>query len=82
VVGITKSYAQDSNLLVMPGFTVVNAFVQLRPAEHIRMTLNANNLFDTMGIFEVNQASVPASGIGFARSINGRTLSGSLRFDF
>ena len=82
VVGITKSYAQDSNLLVMPGFTVVNAFVQLRPTERIRMTLNANNLFDTMGIFEVNQASVPASGVGFARSINGRTLSGSLRFDF
>lgn len=82
VVGITKSFAQDSNLLIMPGFTVVNAFVQLRPARNVRMTLNANNLFDTMGIFEVNQSSVPANGIGFARSINGRTVSGSLRFDF
>lgn len=82
VVGITKSFAQDSNLLVMPGFTVVNAFVQLRPAKNLRMTLNANNLFDTMGIFEVNQSSVPANGVGFARSINGRTVSGSLRFDF
>lgn len=82
VVSITKSYAQDSNLLVMPGFTTVDAFLQLRPIKGVRMTLNANNLFNTIGIFEVNQGAVPANGIGFARSINGRTIAGSLRFDF
>jgi len=46
------------------------------------VALNVSNAFDTLGIFEVNQASVPANGIGFARAANGRTISGSLRFDF
>jgi outer membrane receptor protein involved in Fe transport len=82
IVAITGSYAQDSNLLRMPGFTTVAAFVQVRPAERVSVTLNATNLFNTMGIFEVNQASVPANGIGFARAIDGRTVSASLRFDF
>lgn len=82
VVGVTGSYAQDSNLLKMPGFTTVGTFVQFRPVERVSLTLNASNLFNTMGIFEVNQSTVPASGIGFARSIDGRTVSGSLRFDF
>jgi outer membrane receptor protein involved in Fe transport len=82
VVTITSSYAQDSDLLKMPGFTSVAAFVQVRPAKGLSLSLNVSNLFDTVGIFEVNQASVPANGIGFARSIDGRTLSGSVRFDF
>ncbi|MCX7283129.1 MAG: TonB-dependent receptor [Novosphingobium sp.] len=82
IVGITKSFAQDSNLLVMPGFTTVDLFAQVRLFKGGRLTLNANNVFDKLGIFEVNQASVPASGIGFARAITGRTISGSLRLDF
>ena len=82
VVKITSSYAQDSNLLVMPGFTTVSAFAQLRPADNLRLTLNAQNLFDTLGIFEVNQSAVPANGVGFARAANGRTISAALRFDF
>lgn len=82
VVAITGSYAQDSDLLRMPGFTTVDAFLQFRPAANLRFTLNAQNLFNTLGIFEVNQSTVPANSIGFARSINGRTVSGALRFDF
>jgi len=82
IVTITGSYAQDSNLLKMPGFTVVGAFVQFRPAKGVSVTVNANNLFDTIGIFEVNQSSVPGNGIGFARSVDRRTVSASLRFDF
>lgn len=82
IVKLTGSYAQDSNLLKMPGFTTVGAFVQVRPTDNLRLTLNAQNLFDTMGIFEVNQSTVPANGVGFARSVNGRTISGAVRFDF
>lgn len=82
IVTITGSYAQDSNLLRMHGFTTVAAFAQYRPVERVSVTINANNLFNTMGIFEVNQASVPANGIGFARAVDGRTVSASLRFDF
>ena len=81
-VGTTDSYAQDSNELVLPGFTVVNAFVNIRPAEAITFSLNANNVFDKKGFTEAEEGSIPGNGIVRARSINGRTLSASVRFDF
>jgi outer membrane receptor protein involved in Fe transport len=82
IVTITGSFAQDSNLLRMPGFTTVGAYLEAKPAENLRLTLSAQNLFNTLGIFEVNQASVPATGIGFARAANGRTVQASLRLGF
>lgn len=82
IVGITSSYAQDSNLLKMPGFTVVNGFVQVRPIERVQFMVNANNLFNKIGFFEISQSTVPANGIANGRAINGRTISASLRYDF
>jgi outer membrane receptor protein involved in Fe transport len=82
IVTITGSYAQDSNLLRMPGFTTVGAYAEYEPAQNLRLTLSGQNLFDTLGIFEINQASVPANGIGFARAANGRTVQASLRLAF
>ncbi|WP_225204638.1 TonB-dependent receptor domain-containing protein [Novosphingobium huizhouense] len=82
IVTITKSYAQDSNLLVMPGFTTVGAYASFRPIDRVQVSVTAQNLFDTTGIFEVNQSSVPANGIGFARSVNGRTVQAAVRLDF
>jgi len=81
-VGTTSSYAQDTNQLKLPGYTTVNTFVQFRPAKHVELMLNANNLFNTVGIAEVTQASIPTSGVVLARAITGRTVSGSVRFSF
>ena len=81
-VTVTKSYAQDTDLLRMPGFTVVNAFVQFHPTENVQLSVNANNLFNTLGYFEISQATIPANGIGYGRAVNGRTISSSLRFSF
>jgi outer membrane receptor protein involved in Fe transport len=82
VVGITSSFAQDSNLLKMPGFTVVNGFVQFRPVDRVQLMINANNLFNKIGFFEISQSTIPANGIGSGRAINGRTVSASLRYNF
>ncbi|MCE7796241.1 TonB-dependent receptor [Sphingobium sufflavum] len=82
IVTITSSYAQDSNLLKMPGFTVVNAFVQYRPIPRVQLMVNANNLFNAVGLFEISQSTVPTNGIGSGRAINGRTVSASLRYNF
>lgn len=82
VIGTTSSYAQDTNQLKLPGYTTVNAFVQFRPAKNVQFSLNANNVFDVLGLAEVTQASIPASGVVTARAINGRTVSAALRFDF
>jgi outer membrane receptor protein involved in Fe transport len=82
VVGTTGSFTQDTNQLKLPGFTTVNAFLQFRPVDRVELSLNANNLFDVIGFTEVSAATLPASGITSARSINGRTISSSLRFSF
>jgi len=56
--------------------------VQFRPSDRVQVSLNANNVFDVLGLAEVTQASIPATGIVTARAINGRTISGALRFSF
>jgi len=82
VVTITSSYAQDTNLLKMPGFTTVAAFLQVRPVDRVQLSVNASNLFNTIGFFEISQSTVPTNGIAWGRAINGRTVSASLKYSF
>ncbi len=81
-IGTGASYTQDSNNLKLPAFTQVNAFVAVRPIERLQLSINANNLFNVAGYTEAEEGSIPANGIVRARSINGRTVSASLKLDF
>ncbi|MDE2404557.1 MAG: TonB-dependent receptor [Sphingomonadales bacterium] len=80
--GTTSSYSGDTNQLKMPGYVTVNAFVQVRPTKGVTLMLNANNLFDKAGLVEVDGDFIPVNNILTARTINPRTISGSVRFDF
>ena len=82
VVGTTKSFAQDDEGLVLPGFAQVNAFLSVRPVKRVQLSINANNLFDTAGFTEAEEGGIPGNGIVRARSINGRTISAAVKFDF
>ena len=84
VVGTTKAYAQDSNELVFPAYTQVNAFINFRPVDNIELSLNANNLFNVTGITEAEEGAIVEGSDNYirARSINGRTVSASLRYEF
>lgn len=82
VIGTTSSYAQDNNQLKLPGFTQVNAFVSVRPIDRIQISVNANNLFDVQGFTEAEEGAIPTNGLVRARSINGRTIAASVKFDF
>lgn len=84
LVGQSKAYAQDSNELVMPGFAAVNAFVSLGITEALSLSLNANNLLDTIGITESEEGSIVDNTTNYirARSITGRSISGTLSFNF
>lgn len=82
LIGTTSSYAQDSNQLVLPAYAIVNAFLQVRPIDRVQLSINANNLFNSMGITEAEEGSIPTNGIVRARSINGRTISAAVRFAF
>lgn len=82
IVGTTESYAQDTNLLKIPGYATVNAFVQVRPVERVVLSLNANNLFDEMAITGVSSEALPASGVVMAQTLSGRTVTAAVRFYF
>ncbi|MEO9823036.1 MAG: TonB-dependent receptor [Paracoccaceae bacterium] len=81
-IGTTESFTQDSNQLELPGYTQVNAFIAVRPLERLELAINANNLFDAFGYTEGEEGSIPGNGLVRARSIEGRSLTASVRIDF
>jgi outer membrane receptor protein involved in Fe transport len=82
LMGATSSYATDNDLMRVPGYLLVNAFLQYRPVARVQLMLNANNLFDEVAWIEITTPSVPANGVGLGRAANGRTISLSARMDF
>ena len=84
VIGTTKAYAQDNNQLVMPGYAYVNPFVSVELTKGLSATLNVNNVFDTIGITEVEEGSITENqdNILRARSINGRTTTLTIAYRF
>ena len=82
IVGTTASFAQDNNGLRLPAFAQVNAFAAVRPMERVELGLNATNLFNSFGFTEAEEGLIPANGLVRARSIQGRTLLATVRFDF
>jgi outer membrane receptor protein involved in Fe transport len=71
-----KSYGDDANTITMPAYTVVNAFVNYQVNERTQVSLNINNLGNTLGYTEIE-------GDGHAaRAINGRTAKIALKYSF
>ena len=83
-IGQSKAYAQDSNELVMPGFVVVNSFINVGITEGLSANLSANNLFDTLGITESEEGSITEGQVNYvrARPIPGRSISLGLNYKF
>lgn len=81
-IGTTDAYAQDNNDLKFDGYTQVNAFASYFLSESLSVSLNINNLFDTVGITEAEEGSVPDNNIIRARAINGRTSSLTFKYTF
>ncbi|MBD1582088.1 TonB-dependent receptor domain-containing protein [Pseudoalteromonas sp. S16_S37] len=82
LIGTSDAYAQDNNDLKLDGYTQVNAFASYDVTPNLSVSLNVNNLFDTVGITEAEEGSIPSNGIIRARSINGRTTSFTLKYQF
>ncbi|MEJ5978118.1 TonB-dependent receptor [Novosphingobium sp. PS1R-30] len=81
-VGTTSNYAQDTNQLKLPGYTLINAFARVRPMDRVELSINASNLFNKAAFVEVSQATIPAGGLVLARTLLGRTISAAVQFDF
>jgi len=82
VIGTTEAYAQDDNQLVFPSYAYVNGFAAWRVTKALTASVNVNNLFDTFGLSEAEEGSIPANGIIRARGLTGRSVAVSLKYDF
>ncbi|WP_142784950.1 TonB-dependent receptor [Changchengzhania lutea] len=85
VLGTSKSYAQDDNDLVMPAYAYFNLIGRAGLTDGLSVVLSVNNLFDTIGITEVEGNGDGAFGsdrLVRARSISGRSSTISLQYKF
>lgn len=83
IIGTTKSYADNDNIVVLPGFTTVNAFANYEITRGLQLQLGVNNLFDTLGYTEAEgQGNLTNNPLYVARSINGRSVKATLRYSF
>ncbi len=84
VIGTTSSYAQDDNMLIMPGYAMINGFINFRLTEGLSAGINANNLTNAIGVTESEEGSITDGAVNIvrARSITGRTIGASVRYNF
>lgn len=69
--------------LMIPGYIQVNAFAGYELVKGLWLSVNGNNLFDTIGLTEIsNSDGISVNGLNAARSINGRTVLASVRYSF
>ncbi|PWH84200.1 TonB-dependent receptor [Algibacter marinivivus] len=85
VLGTSKSYAQDDNDLVMPAYAYFNLIGRAGLTDGLSVVLSVNNLFDTVGITEVEgngDGAFNGDRLVRARSISGRSTTLSLQYKF
>lgn len=83
IIGTTKSYAQDDNVAVLPGYVVVNAFAAYELAPNATISVGVNNLFDKLAYTEAEgQGNLTNNPLYVARAINGRTVRATLKYTF
>ncbi len=85
VLGTSKSYAQDDNDLVMPGYAYFNLIAKIALTKGLSLGFNVNNLFDSVGITEVEgngDGPFGSDRLVRARSISGRSSTISLQYKF
>lgn len=75
LVGTAKSFGDDQNTIIIPGYFTVNLYGNYQFSAHTSGWISANNLFNKVGWTEYD------SGQG-ARSINARTAKLGLKYTF
>ncbi|WP_430467351.1 TonB-dependent receptor domain-containing protein [Winogradskyella ouciana] len=83
-IGQSKAFAQDNNELVLPGFVIINSFINVGITENLKANLSANNIFDTLGITESEEGSIVEGQTNFlrVRPVPGRSISLGLSYSF
>ncbi len=84
VLGTSKSFAGDDNTLIQPGYAYINLLAKVGLTKGLSLAASVNNLFDTVGITEVEgvDGAFGADRLVRARSITGRSSTLSLQYRF
>ena len=86
VIGVTKSFSDNNGASggpIQPGYTYENLFAGYEVLEHLTLTLGVNNVFNTIGITEIDSGRAGPNQTEInARSIAGRTTSLTLKYMF
>ncbi len=84
LIGTSGSYSQDDNKLRFKGYVLVNPFISYKFGKALSVSFNANNVLNSLGITEAEEASITegATNIIRARSVTGRTVSGTVSYSF
>lgn len=79
-------FADAGNGLALPDYGVTSAGVIFNPTERLQITLNADNIFDEIGLTEGNprqgQIQNASSGFFYGRGIVGATYTASVTLKF
>ena len=83
---IGRIYADISNQLELPGYSLFSAGVMVNVAPGVTFNASVENIGNAVGLTEGNPRGGfnenTGSNFYFARPINGRNAVASLRFDF
>jgi outer membrane receptor protein involved in Fe transport len=85
IIGTSYSYAQDDNLLKLPGYVLVNPFVSFQFSKVISLSVDVNNLFNALGITEADGPDAivnNTTNIIEVRPVTGRTLEAKITMNF
>jgi outer membrane receptor protein involved in Fe transport len=84
IIGTGFSYAQDDNQLKMKGYALVHPFISYRFNQQFVLSVNGNNIFNSIGITESEEGSITPNQVNIirARSVMGRTISATVAFNF
>ena len=84
LIGQSKAFAQDSNELVLPGFLIVNSFINYEVTKNLNLNLSANNIFDTFGITESEEGNITEGQVNYlrVRPVPGRSISLGVGYNF
>jgi outer membrane receptor protein involved in Fe transport len=87
-IGTSDSFANDANTLTQKGYSVVHLTGAVNLTDALEFSLNVNNVFNKAGITEsANDGRESLLGsapntVTIGRSIQGRTMTGNIRFKF
>ncbi|MBC8035226.1 MAG: TonB-dependent receptor [Chitinophagaceae bacterium] len=83
-IGTTSSYSQNVNRLKLKGYVLVNPFISYKFTKSLLLSVNANNVFNSLGITEAEEEFITDNAVNIirARSVTGRTVSATIGFTF